>query len=153
MLENVMDAIARLTNERDHAQAQLEKGLAFKAFVHARFDQMGVPKEFPDGAHTKEGCRVGDRLDWVEARMATDLLMQDLADARVAAVAADEARKGLIADLGIALSEREALKVVVANYAAALNRIASWDEPQGSSMDEPASAEIAREALRLQDMA
>lgn len=46
-------------------QRVLEKTKAFKDFVHRRLDTAGVPKEFPDGEHTKEGCRIGDRLDWV----------------------------------------------------------------------------------------
>lgn len=38
---------------------------AFKTWVHAWLDNHGVPKQFPDGPHTKEGCRIGDRLDWL----------------------------------------------------------------------------------------
>lgn len=37
----------------------------FKDFVHERLDRMGIKKE-PNGAHSKDGCRVGDRLDLVE---------------------------------------------------------------------------------------
>lgn len=37
---------------------------AFKHFVHQRLDEAGVPTH-PDGPHSKEGCRVGDRLDIV----------------------------------------------------------------------------------------
>lgn len=51
-------AIKEASGERD----------AFKDFVHRRLDAAGVPKEFPDGPHTKEGCRIGDRLDWVLER-------------------------------------------------------------------------------------
>lgn len=47
---------------------ELDRLRQFKAYVHARLDAMGVP-ENPDGPHSKEGCRVGDRLDWVEARI------------------------------------------------------------------------------------
>jgi hypothetical protein len=43
---------------------------AFKTYVHERLDAMGVPTHFPDGEHTKAGCRIGDRLDWVQARIA-----------------------------------------------------------------------------------
>lgn len=50
-----------------------DKLQAFKVFVHARLDQMGVPAEFPDGPHTREGFRVGDRFDWLWARR-TDLI-------------------------------------------------------------------------------
>lgn len=50
--------------------AELEQAKAFKDFMHRRLDSAGVPKEFPDGKHTKEGCRIGDRLDWVLERSA-----------------------------------------------------------------------------------
>lgn len=36
----------------------------FKDFVHRRLDDAGVPTH-PDGPHSKEGCRIGDRLDIV----------------------------------------------------------------------------------------
>src|SRR5580698_6043457 len=36
----------------------------FKDFVHRRLDTAGVPTH-PDGPHSKEGCRIGDRLDLV----------------------------------------------------------------------------------------
>lgn len=34
----------------------------FKDFVHRRLDSAGIPTH-PDGPHSKEGCRIGDRLD------------------------------------------------------------------------------------------
>lgn len=37
---------------------------AFKDLVHHRLDAMGVPAH-PDGKHSEEGCRIGDRLDIV----------------------------------------------------------------------------------------
>lgn len=42
---------------------------AFKDWVHAYLDAQGVPKEFPDGPHTREGCRIGDRMDWLVAEL------------------------------------------------------------------------------------
>lgn len=52
--------------ERDLALlAWAEKGRllqAFKDYVHRRLDEAGVPTH-PDGPHSKEGCRIGDRLD------------------------------------------------------------------------------------------
>ncbi len=62
--------LLRVTREqRDAAEQRAVKGEAFKVFVHGRFDEMGVPEQFPDGVHSKEGCRVGDRLDWIQARL------------------------------------------------------------------------------------
>lgn len=46
-------SVAALKSDRD----ALAK---FKAFVHRYLDGKGVPKEFPDGEHSKEGCRIGD---------------------------------------------------------------------------------------------
>ena len=49
--------VEKLITERD-------KLSAFKKFVHDRLDLAGVPTH-PDGRHSKEGCRIGDRLDVV----------------------------------------------------------------------------------------
>lgn len=46
----------------------LKSAEAFKRYVHDRLDAAGIPTH-PGGPHSKEGCRVGDRLDiLVEAR-------------------------------------------------------------------------------------
>lgn len=44
--------------------AQRDALLRFKTFVHDRLTAAGVPTH-PDGPHTREGCRIGDRLDLV----------------------------------------------------------------------------------------
>lgn len=49
----------------DELAAQVEKLQAFKDFVHRRLDEMGIEPN-PDGPHSKEGCRIGDRLDLVQ---------------------------------------------------------------------------------------
>lgn len=59
---------ASLSRATEKLEARCNERAAFKDFVHRRLDTAGVPKEFPDGAHTKEGCRIGDRLDWVLER-------------------------------------------------------------------------------------
>ncbi len=41
---------------------EIKKLQAFKDYVHQRLDEAGIPTH-PDGPHSKEGCRVGDRLD------------------------------------------------------------------------------------------
>jgi hypothetical protein len=41
---------------------QVRKLKRFKAYVHERLDAAGISTH-PDGPHSKEGCRVGDRLD------------------------------------------------------------------------------------------
>jgi hypothetical protein len=41
---------------------------AFKEFVHRRLDEMGIEKE-PNGKHSAQGCRIGDRLDIVASSL------------------------------------------------------------------------------------
>ncbi len=42
-----------------------EQALAqFKSWVHAYLDSKGIPAD-PGGPHSKEGCRIGDRMDLV----------------------------------------------------------------------------------------
>lgn len=43
---------------------------AFKDYVHQRLDAMGVPVD-PESPHKAAGCRIGGRLDYVEANLAT----------------------------------------------------------------------------------
>lgn len=42
--------------------ARVEALQAFKDFVHRRLDTAGVPTH-PEGPHSAQGCRIGDRLD------------------------------------------------------------------------------------------
>ena len=51
--------LAEMTAERDKLQA-------FKNFVHGYLDNLGVPHH-PPGIHGAEGCRIGDRMDWLVA--------------------------------------------------------------------------------------
>lgn len=54
--------VGRLTEERDKLQR-------FKDWVHAYLDAHGVPHH-PPGTHGAEGCRIGDRMDWLMADLA-----------------------------------------------------------------------------------
>lgn len=58
---------ARLLKRAREAEQERDALAEFKAFVHHRLDQAGVPTHI-DGPHSKEGCRVGDRLDWIISR-------------------------------------------------------------------------------------
>lgn len=59
-LENAAAAFAAsLDQERQRQINALQK---FKRYVHDRLDAAGIPTH-PDGPHSKEGCRIGDRLD------------------------------------------------------------------------------------------
>ena len=53
------------------AQEKVAKLQKFKDWVHAYLDAKGVPTH-PDGPHSKEGCRIGDRMDWVFERLGND---------------------------------------------------------------------------------
>jgi hypothetical protein len=48
--------------------ARIEKLQAFKNWVHAYLDEHGVPHH-PPGVHGAEGCRIGDRMDWLMERL------------------------------------------------------------------------------------
>lgn len=77
--------IARLSNALDDAQK-------FKAYVHKRLDDAGIDTH-PDGPHSKEGCRVGDRLDIALSKLARVREQ----DAKLAAVRAEcEKMKGRV---------------------------------------------------------
>jgi hypothetical protein len=61
-VEAVVNKAAEIEAERNALQR-------FKDFVHRRLDEAGIPTH-PDGPHSKEGCRIGDRLDLVLANFA-----------------------------------------------------------------------------------
>lgn len=52
-------ALAEVIRERDKLQR-------FKDWTHAYLDRLGVPHH-PPGTHGAEGCRIGDRMDWMVA--------------------------------------------------------------------------------------
>lgn len=49
-------------------QADSKKLQAFKDWVHSFLDTHGVPHH-PPGSHGAAGCRIGDRMDWLMARV------------------------------------------------------------------------------------
>lgn len=55
--------------ELEAARAERDKLQAFKTWVHAYLDSHGVPHH-PPGTHGAEGCRIGDRMDWLMAELA-----------------------------------------------------------------------------------
>jgi hypothetical protein len=57
----IREHIDALTAERDKLQA-------YKAWTHSYLDQHGVPHH-PPGTHGAEGCRIGDRMDWLMAEL------------------------------------------------------------------------------------
>lgn len=50
-------------------EAERDKLQAFKSWVHDYLDKHGVPTG-PGGPHSAEGCRIGDRMDWVFEQLA-----------------------------------------------------------------------------------
>ena len=86
------EAYLALKSERDKLQA-------FKDFVHRRLDTAGVPANPEPPKHALEGCRIGDRLDWIVEKVerCEDLLVRTWAgtlEDRVVAAheSSDEAR-------------------------------------------------------------
>lgn len=63
-------SIAGLVKQEFAEQAaEIEKLQRFKDWVHAYLDAKGIPAEI-DGPHSAEGCRIGDRMDYVFAEIA-----------------------------------------------------------------------------------
>lgn len=62
----VADDYPRLLAACQRAEAERDKLQAFKDWVHRYLDCHGVPHH-PPGTHGAEGCRIGDRLDWLMA--------------------------------------------------------------------------------------
>lgn len=56
---SLLDEVERLQAERDALQR-------FKDWVHTYLDGKGIPHH-PPGTHGAEGCRIGDRMDFVFA--------------------------------------------------------------------------------------
>lgn len=65
-LQQAKDAVVIERGEWELQCERAEKAEAFKSYVHQRLDEAGVPTH-PDGPHSKAGCRVGDRLDYLIA--------------------------------------------------------------------------------------
>lgn len=77
----VCSGIRELVAEARRLQEERDKLQAFKTWVHAYLDGQGVPHH-PPGTHGAEGCRIGDRMDWVWAEFARlRSLLSALADA------------------------------------------------------------------------
>lgn len=53
---------------RTRAEDRADRLEKFKQWVHSYLDARGVPAH-PDGPHSKEGCRIGDRMDLVFAEL------------------------------------------------------------------------------------
>lgn len=63
-----------------YASQTTEALQAFKDYVHKRLDDMGIPVD-PESPHKAAGCRIGGRLDVVEALQAeNERLKKTLAD-------------------------------------------------------------------------
>ncbi len=99
-----------LLTELGEAKARCLKLQAFKDWVHAYLDTHGVPHH-PPGPHGAEGCRIGDRMDWlmgqqaelraIDERMCADYstMVEQLAEASAErdalAVAAEQYNEGI----------------------------------------------------------
>jgi hypothetical protein len=54
--------VDKLLDRAERAEKQVSDLKKFKEFVHSYLDSKGIPTH-PNGPHSKEGCRIGDRLD------------------------------------------------------------------------------------------
>jgi len=62
--------VATLTARESELAEANERALKYKNYTHARMDKLGAPHEVPASEHTKAGCRIGGRFDWVEQQLA-----------------------------------------------------------------------------------
>lgn len=66
MADKLLARVRELQRDRQRLLKELESLLAFKKWTHAYLDSKGVPHH-PPGSHGAEGCRIGDRMDWIWA--------------------------------------------------------------------------------------
>ncbi len=111
--ESVLKELNSAQTQAGAWKINCEKLQAFKDWVHGYLDTHGVPHH-PPGPHGAEGCRIGDRMDW---------LMQYLEDFKI------DAHNHLLL-LGAATAERDALAVIAERYRLALLRITFNDYSQ-----------------------
>lgn len=62
------DHAAILNKRIEERTAERDKLQAFKDWVHNYLDNHKIPVS-PPGKHGAEGCRIGDRMDWLFAEM------------------------------------------------------------------------------------
>ncbi len=67
----------RLRAENKALRAERDRLQAFKTWVHTYLDTHCVPHH-PPGTHGEHGCRIGDRMDWVMAKLAKSEAERDL---------------------------------------------------------------------------
>ena len=63
-LLTIAEFLAQYQEDLDEAAA----GRRFKKFVHTRLDQMGVPADPNPNRTAETGCRIGERLNWIQGR-------------------------------------------------------------------------------------
>jgi hypothetical protein len=72
LARDALEALAALSprpsDVREQQAEQIAKLQRFKDWVHAYLDAQGVPHH-PPGTHGAEGCRIGDRMDWLMDRL------------------------------------------------------------------------------------
>lgn len=119
--------------------AKLQK---FKDWVHNYLDAHGVPHH-PPGSHGAAGCRIGDRMDWLMARLAAAERERDAAESRAEDIATACVNQAL--EIEALRHERDGLRAALEWYADEGNY--NWS---GALMGVPAArdnGERARQAL------
>lgn len=76
--DDLRQQLEQAENDAERLSGEVAALQRFKAYVHKRLDDAGIPTH-PDGPHSKEGCRIGDRLDialggYALARLGADLI-------------------------------------------------------------------------------
>ena len=68
-LDTDQQTIRNLAGTIEALEGDKRKLEAFKTWTHQYLDSHGVPRH-PPGVHGAEGCRIGDRMDWLMTRIA-----------------------------------------------------------------------------------
>lgn len=103
----------------------IEKLAGFKAYVHRRLDEAGIPAD-PDSPHKAEGCRIGGRLDIVLGRRCS--LDDDGAYKRGYVAAMDDAARKEIETSVTPDPVAEAAKALAEAYATSRSLASSQDQ-------------------------
>jgi hypothetical protein len=94
---NAAEQIASLRAELAAVKAERDRLAEFKAYIHRRLDEAGVPAD-PDSPHKAQGCRIGGRLDIVLGER--DRLRSEVEQLRAACKAVSDSFVYLPAECG-----------------------------------------------------
>src|SRR5579859_7924899 len=128
-----LEITVRRLEECEKLRAERDALQRFKDWCHSYLDAKGVP-EAPEGPHGAEGCRIGDRMDWVFS--AWDKAVADMRERAAQVVEMMQEHPKNVIDYACVEGENETLQ-----YAATAIRALPLTPPaQGPSPAEESSS-------------